>query len=94
MPETPPNWRLILQAARALTAAGQTPFIGIGIYEMDLATLSPGRPRPARPRPHLPGHDKERSAARPAQAEYRSSAPAEASTCSPKPLSGPWQRRR
>lgn len=27
------NWRLILQAARALTAAGQTPFTRISIYE-------------------------------------------------------------
>jgi hypothetical protein len=27
------NWRLILEAARALTAAGQTPFSRIGVYE-------------------------------------------------------------
>jgi hypothetical protein len=27
------NWHLILQAARALTTAGQTPFTRIGIYQ-------------------------------------------------------------
>jgi hypothetical protein len=27
------NWRLILEAARALTVAGQTPFTRIGVYE-------------------------------------------------------------
>jgi hypothetical protein len=27
------NWRLILQAARALTAAGQTPFTRISVYQ-------------------------------------------------------------
>lgn len=27
------NWRLILEAARALTAAGQTPFTRISVYE-------------------------------------------------------------
>jgi hypothetical protein len=27
------NWRLILEAARALTAAGQSPFTRIGVYE-------------------------------------------------------------
>jgi hypothetical protein len=27
------NWRLILQAARALTTAGQTPFTRIAVYE-------------------------------------------------------------
>ena len=33
MPEGTENWRLILQAARALTAAGQTPFTRISVYE-------------------------------------------------------------
>jgi hypothetical protein len=33
MPENPQNWRLILQAARALTAAGQAPFTRISIYQ-------------------------------------------------------------
>jgi hypothetical protein len=33
MPENPPNWQLILQAARALTAAGQTPLTRISIYQ-------------------------------------------------------------
>lgn len=32
MQEGPANWRLILAAARALTAAGQTPFTRIGVY--------------------------------------------------------------
>lgn len=27
------NWRLILQAARSLTAAGQTPFTRISVYQ-------------------------------------------------------------
>jgi hypothetical protein len=27
------NWRLVLQAARALTTAGQTPFTRIAVYE-------------------------------------------------------------
>jgi hypothetical protein len=29
------NWRLILEAARALTAAGQSPFTRISVYEVD-----------------------------------------------------------
>jgi hypothetical protein len=33
MPEGEQNWRLILAAARALTAAGQTPFTRIRVYE-------------------------------------------------------------
>jgi hypothetical protein len=33
MPEKPPNWQLILQAARALTAAGQTPLTRISIHQ-------------------------------------------------------------
>jgi hypothetical protein len=33
MPEDIQNWRLILQAARALTAAGQTPFTRISVYQ-------------------------------------------------------------
>lgn len=33
MATTTQNWRLILQAARALTAAGQTPFTRISIFE-------------------------------------------------------------
>ncbi|WP_420867465.1 DUF7669 domain-containing protein [Actinomadura bangladeshensis] len=33
MTEGAENWRLILQAASALTAAGQTPFTRIAIYE-------------------------------------------------------------
>lgn len=33
MTEGAENWRLILQAAGALTAAGQTPFTRIAIYE-------------------------------------------------------------
>jgi hypothetical protein len=33
MPEDIQNWRLILQAARALTAADQTPFTRISIYQ-------------------------------------------------------------
>ncbi|WP_424529021.1 DUF7669 domain-containing protein [Sphaerisporangium viridialbum] len=33
MAEGTENWRLILQAARALTTAGQTPFTRIAVYE-------------------------------------------------------------
>lgn len=33
MPENVQNWRLIQQAARALTAAGQTPFTRISVYQ-------------------------------------------------------------
>jgi hypothetical protein len=33
MTESYPNWELILQAARALTAAGQTPFTRQSVYE-------------------------------------------------------------
>jgi hypothetical protein len=33
MAEAPENWRLILAGAQALTAAGQTPFTRIGVYE-------------------------------------------------------------
>lgn len=33
MAEGVENWRLILQAARALTAAGQAPFSRISVYE-------------------------------------------------------------
>ena len=32
MASNPQNWRLILQAAHALTAAGQAPFTRISIY--------------------------------------------------------------
>jgi hypothetical protein len=33
MNRNPPNWSLILQAARALSAAGQTPFTRQSAYE-------------------------------------------------------------
>lgn len=33
MTEGTENWRLILEAARALTAAGQTPFTRLGVYQ-------------------------------------------------------------
>jgi hypothetical protein len=33
MPDDTQNWRLILQAARALTAAGQAPFTRISVYQ-------------------------------------------------------------
>jgi hypothetical protein len=31
--ESPPNWELILQAARSLTAGGQAPFTRQSVYE-------------------------------------------------------------
>ena len=33
MPQNAYNWRLILQAAQTLTAAGQTPFTRISVYQ-------------------------------------------------------------
>ena len=33
MAEDPPNWELLLQAARALTDAGQTPFTRLSVYD-------------------------------------------------------------
>ncbi len=33
MAEGTENWRLILEAAQALTAGGQTPFTQISVYE-------------------------------------------------------------
>jgi hypothetical protein len=33
MAEDTPNWRLILEAARALTATGQSPFTRISVYQ-------------------------------------------------------------
>jgi hypothetical protein len=37
------NWRLILDAAKALTAAGQTPFTPGQHLRVDLEALSPQR---------------------------------------------------
>ena len=43
------NWRLILEAARALTAAGQSPFTRVSVYEW----IWRRHPRSARDRPSL-----------------------------------------
>jgi hypothetical protein len=49
MTEGTENWRLILEAARALTAAGQTPFTRISVYEWIWRRY----PRDAHDRPSL-----------------------------------------
>ncbi|MGO9220541.1 MAG: hypothetical protein ACLP5E_22695 [Streptosporangiaceae bacterium] len=49
MPEDIQNWRLILQAARAMTAAGQTPFTRISVYQW----IWRRHPRPDHDRPSL-----------------------------------------
>ena len=53
------NWRLILAAARALTAAGQSPFPRIAVYQWIWWRHSQARSRSTNSRPYLPGHDRE-----------------------------------
>jgi len=71
MAEGTENWRLILDAAQALTATGQSPFTRISVYEW----ISRRYPRSAHDRPSLDptfrGWCATPLAGRPAQPEHR-----------------------
>ena len=74
MPEDIQNCRLILQAARALTAAGQTPFTRISVYQWIWRRYSQAdHTRPSLD-PTFQGMTKNAGGGPPAHAEHRSSA--------------------
>ena len=72
--------RLILEAARALTAAGQTPFARISVYQWIWRRYSQAdHTRPSLD-PTFQGMTKNAAGGPPAHAEHRSSAPTAAAT--------------
>ena len=85
MAEDTPNWRLILEAARALTATGQSPFTRISVYQW----IWQRYPREVHDRPTLDptfqGRSGMRRAARRVRAEPRCSGSNAGVMCWPTP---------